>query len=141
LLRASAFLALFAFVTAAAVAACGADSPTAPGEGAIATILVSGETFRVLLTTDEQIAAAKAAQAGGRANIPHGRIVAGTQVNVGYSWHLEDVRFVEVTIELCDGRPSMVEAAGGPAFADGTFCPWGAKVVSVEQRAASGREP
>ncbi|HOC17744.1 MAG TPA: hypothetical protein PKK95_05725 [Vicinamibacterales bacterium] len=131
-LTTSAILPLLAFIAAVALAGCGADSPTAPGGGVVARILVSGETFRVLLTTDEQVAAAKAAQAGGRASIPHGRIVAGTQVNAGYSWHLEDVRFVEVTIEVCDGRPSMVEAAGGPSFADGTFCPWGARVISVE---------
>lgn len=121
-----------ALTMTAALAGCGADSPTAPGDGTIATIRVSGETFRVLLTTDEQVAAARAALAGGRASIPNGRIVSGTQVNIGYSWHLEDVQFAEATIELCDGRPSMVEAAGGPAFGGGRFCPWGAKVVAVE---------
>jgi len=121
-----------AFAVTAALSACGADSPTAPGDGTIATIRVDDETFRVLLTPGEQVAAARAAQAGGRASIPNGRIVSGTQVNVGYSWHLEDVEFNEVTIELCDGRPSMVEAAGGPAFGGGQFCPWGARVVAVQ---------
>ena len=37
---------------------------------------------------------------GGREKIPTGRIVAGTQVNTGWTWHLEGVTFAEVTIEL-----------------------------------------
>jgi len=45
-------------------------------------------------------AAARAAQSGGREKIPTGRIVVGTQVNTGWTWHLEGVTFAEVTIEL-----------------------------------------
>jgi hypothetical protein len=41
----------------------------------------------------------------------NGRIAAG-DVNTGWSWHLEDVEFVEAAIELCDGRPSDVERQG-----------------------------
>ena len=91
--------------------ACG-GSPAAPASSARATITVAGETFAVLLTDPGQVAAGKAAQAGGRARIPNGRIVAGTQVNTGWSWHLEDVSFAEATIEVCDGRPSDVERQG-----------------------------
>lgn len=66
------------------------------------TFRVADETFRALLVGDEHIEAARAAQAGGSARIPNGRIVRGTGVNSGWSWHLEDVEFVEVSIELCD---------------------------------------
>lgn len=112
--------------------ASGCDgSPSRPSTEAVATIRVVNETFRVLLTSAEQVAAAKAAQAGGRARIPLGRIVPGTQANAGYSWHLEDVSFVETAIELCDGTPSMVEQAGGQ-WGNGYFCPWGASVVAVQ---------
>ncbi len=131
--RVAAILAVAVAAALSLASGCGGDSPIRPGRDAIATIAVGDERFRVLLTTEEQISGALAAQAGGHANIPAGRIVPGTQVNAGYSWHLQDVRFVEVAIELCDGRPSMVEAAGGPAFGGGSFCPWGARVVSVEQ--------
>jgi phospholipase/carboxylesterase len=44
--------------------------------------------------------------------IPHGRVVrGGPDVNVGYSWHIDpaSVEFVEMTTEVCDGRPSDVE--------------------------------
>ena len=73
------------------VGGCGTDSPAAPSSKAIVTFAVQDETFRVSLTSDEQLAAARAAQGGGPARIPTGRIVAGTQANTGWSWHLEDL--------------------------------------------------
>jgi hypothetical protein len=108
------------------------DSPTAPSRGAIATFAVDNETFRVRLIGDEQVAAARAAQAGGAANIPIGRIVSGAQVNRGWSWHLEDLAFVEATVEVCDGRPSDVERQG-TRFGDGRYCPWTARITVIEQ--------
>ena len=112
--------------------ACGDSSPNAPSSGAVVTFAVASETFRALLTTPEQVAAARAAQAGGRARIPSGRIVSGTQVNTRWNWHLEDIAFVEVTIELCDGRPSDVERQG-TGFGGGRFCPWTATVVRIQE--------
>jgi hypothetical protein len=112
--------------------ACG-ETPTRPSSDPIVTFSVADERFRVLLTTAAQITAARAAQSGGRARIPIGRIVAGTQVNAGWSWHLEDVEFAEVTIELCDGRPSDVERSG-PAYGGGRYCPWAATIVTIEEQ-------
>jgi hypothetical protein len=40
------------------------------------------------------------------------------------------VEFVEVAIELCDGRPSDVEEAGA-GFGGGRLCPWTARVLSI----------
>jgi hypothetical protein len=54
----------------------------------------------------------------------------GVGVNSGWSWHLENVEFVEVAIELCDGRPSDVERQG-TQFGGGRFCPWGARVLAI----------
>jgi len=108
------------------------ESPTEPSSGAVATIEVGPEQFRVWLRTPEQIDAARAALAGGSASIPIGRIVPGTEFNTGWSWHLEDVAFAEVTMELCDGRPSAVEKQG-TQFGGGRFCPWNAKVVRVDE--------
>ena len=98
----------------ALAAACGDDSPTSPSAVAIATFAVGSETFRVALTSADQVTAARAAQNGGPARIPVGRIAPGAQVNTGWSWHLEDLAFAEVTIELCDGRPSDVERGDQP---------------------------
>jgi len=118
------------FMTLSA-SACDDSTPSAPSAAAVVTFNVANEVFRVSLTSAEQIAAARAAQNGGRANIPNGRIVSGTQVNSGWSWHLEDVSFAETTIEVCDGRPSDVERQG-TAFGGGRFCPWTATVVRIE---------
>ena len=125
---------LAALVVAAAVApaACD-DSLSGPSQTAIVTFAVAGERFRVALTSDEQLAAARAAQAGGPARIPTGRIVAGMQVNTGWSWHLQDLSFAEATIELCDGRPSDVERQG-TGFGGGRYCPWAATIVEINTR-------
>ena len=123
-------LAVAALGTALAIA-CADRTPTVPSSSALVTFAVSGETFRVALTTSDQVAAARAAQGGGRARIPNGRVVAGTQVNAGWSWHLEDVAFAEATIELCDGRPSDVERSG-VEFGGGRFCPWTATIVRID---------
>lgn len=107
------------------------DSPTAPTAPAVVTFQVGSESFKALLTTDEQVEAAEAAQDGGKASIPVGRIVAGGDVNTGYTWHLEGVEFAEVTVEVCDGVPSDVEKAG-TAFGNGQYCPWTAKVTRID---------
>ncbi len=112
--------------------ACGGDGPTAPSPGALVTFRVADETFRVHLLDERQIDAAHRAANGGRARIPNGRIVAGSGVNVGWSWHLEDVEFAELTPEVCDGRPSDVEREG-MTFGGGRFCPWTARVISIQE--------
>ena len=110
-------------------AACG-DGATSLSDTAVVTFSVASETFRVQLAGKKQVDAARAAQSGGPAHIPNGRILAGTGINQGWSWHLEDVEFVEVAIELCDGRPSDVERQGSQ-FGGGRFCPWSAQVVAI----------
>jgi hypothetical protein len=108
------------------------DGQTSPSQGALVTFRVAEEVFRVHLLDERQIDAAHEAADGGRARIPNGRIVAGADVNAGWSWHLEDVEFVEVTAEVCDGRPSDVEREG-VTFGGGRFCPWTARVVSIQE--------
>ena len=118
-------------VAAMLAIACSGNTPTTPSSSAVVTFAVGHETFRVALSTKDQITAARAAQDGGPARIPIGRIATGTQINAGWNWHLEDVTFAEVAIELCDGRPSDVER-GGVQFGGGRFCPWSATVVRID---------
>ena len=122
-------LILAALLLSSVASGC-ADGPTSPSDTAVATFGVAGETFRVQLVGKSQIEAARAAQGGGSARIPNGRIVPGVGVNSGWSWHLENVEFVQVAIELCDGRPSDVERQG-TQFGGGQFCPWGARVLAI----------
>jgi hypothetical protein len=112
--------------------ACGGNSPTGPSSNVIVTFAVANEEFRVRLTSRQQITEAQLAKHAGLMRIPNGRIVTGTEANTGWSWHLEDVEFAEVTIELCDGRPSDVEREG-TAFGGGRFCPWTAKVIRIDE--------
>ena len=119
-------------VLAAGLAGCESKSQTAPSDGALVTFQAGGEQFRVQLTSKDQVDAARRAQQGGTARIPSGRIRPGTSENAGWSWHLEDLAFVEVAIELCDGRPSDVER-GGTQFGGGRFCPWTASIVSIDE--------
>ena len=122
-------LPLACLATVALMAGC--DSPTRPRLPAIVTFAVADETFRVELDTQAQLDAAEAARAGTGPKIPNGRIVAGSGVNTGWSWHLEDVEFADQTIELCDGRPSDVERAG-TAHGGGRYCPCGAVIVAID---------
>ena len=121
-----------AFVSCLSLA-CADDGPTAPSRGAVVTFRVVDETFRVHLLDERQIDAAHQAANGGRAGIPNGRVAAGTDVNVGWRWHLEDVEFAELTAEVCDGRPSDVEREG-VTFGGGRFCPWTARIISIDDR-------
>ena len=112
------------------LACSGSSSPVAPSSNAVVTFGVLNETFRVSLTTAGQVAAARAAQAGGTARIPIGRVVPGAEVNSGWSWHLEDVMFGEATPDACDGRPSDVEKQG-VKFGGDRYCPWAATILDV----------
>ena len=76
-------------------AACG-DGATSPSDTAVVTVQVGNETFRMMVVGEQQIAAARAVRDGGQARIPFGRIVSGSQVNEGWSWHLEDVEFARL---------------------------------------------
>jgi hypothetical protein len=126
-------LSLILMSTAFAVGGCGLDAPAAPSSASVVTFAVQNETFRVSVPSADQLAAARAAQNGGRAKIPIGRIVLGTEANTGWGWHLEELSFTETTIELCDGRPSDVERQG-TAFGGGRYCPWTAVIVRIDER-------
>jgi hypothetical protein len=97
------------------------------------TFDVEGEQYRIRLTDPADIEVARALLAGEEApSIPSGVVVRGDpDVNVGYSWHIdpESVEFADVTVEVCDGRPSDVQAN---EITSDRYCPWGARVVAVE---------
>jgi hypothetical protein len=105
-----------------------------PPTGAIVTLRVGDEEYRVLLTEEDDILTAEELAAGDLGPlIPVGTVVRTDDggVNTGYGWHIDPASFewAELTMEVCDGRPSYVE--DGTLSGD-TFCPWSAEVVSVE---------
>ncbi len=107
--------------------------------GILATFDVSGELFQLWTTNLDTINDILALQAGeSEANIPNGPILRGAgeaHHNQPWSWHLDPqlTEMAEVTIELCDGAPTYVEA-NIDEFVDtiGQYCPWGAELIHVE---------
>ncbi|MBK7771617.1 MAG: hypothetical protein IPI48_14160 [bacterium] len=123
------------------LAACGDNDPatTPPPGGVLATFAVAGEQFSVLVTHEPAIADLLALwQGGGAATIPSGKVVRGAAPeNAPWTWHLdgEDFAMAEVTIELCDGTPSYVEAHLDEWIEQvGRYCPWAAQLVALEDR-------
>jgi len=131
------FAALLALVAGVAAGACGEDSPAGPGEARTFVVQVGEETFRIRLRDPERIARARRIVAGQEPQ----RIVIGPVrrgdggFNAPWRWHLDpdSTEFAEVTIELCDGTPSYLEAHLDEWLATvRTYCPWGSRLVREE---------
>ena len=125
----------------AALAACG-RSPTLPEDplegGVLATFRVSQEDFRVWVTNEATIQQIFDLRDGtSSASIPNGALREGqgrADHNAPWSWHLDpmDIDMADLTIEVCDGRPSLVDALLEDYLNVGRFCPWGAELVRVQ---------
>ena len=113
------------------LAACSAA--TEPDSGRTFIIEVSGERFRVRTSDDAVITQLEMRRREGVVGVVAGDLVAGDGgFNDGWSWHLDpaNIRVPDAAIELCDGRPSMVEDDLTYWLETvESFCPWGAKVV------------
>lgn len=113
------------------------DKRPALSGGVLATFDVVGERYSIFITnkqTIEQVFALQRRES--KATIPSGRVVRGAvPYNQPWSWHIdpEDVGMAEVTIELCDGLPSHVEA-DLDYWVDTVkaFCPWSARLVDLK---------
>lgn len=115
--------------------------------GLLATFDVSGELFNVWVTSPDAIQQILNLQDGtSNANIPNGKILLGPGAadhNSPWNWHLdpEDIEMAELTVEVCDGRPSHVED-NVDEFVNNVarYCPWSAKLVDVkDNRSATGQ--
>jgi hypothetical protein len=96
---------------------------------------VDGATYRILLTGDAAAHARASFEAGEYPGIPNGLIQPGDGgVNIGHEWHVIDVEFADMTIEVCDGTVSYVDDLGYEEFVDqhgDRFCPWSAELVDI----------
>ncbi len=105
--------------------------------GVLVTFDVVGEKYSVFFREPDAIHDVLAVHNGAsQARIPSGRVVrGGTFYNQPWNWHIDpdDIQMVELTIELCDGRPSDVEAdIDYWVNTVGRYCPWGAVIIAVE---------
>jgi hypothetical protein len=117
-----------------AATACDDEDATGPEETAEFVIEVEGEEFRVRVTDEATIEDLEERQASGAEGVILGALIAGDGgYNAPWSWHLDPatIQVADFAIEVCDGRPSMVED-DLDYWSDtvGTFCPWGAQVLS-----------
>ena len=106
--------------------ACSSTSPD--DSSAEFEVDVVGERFVVRSAHPETIAQLRQAVAG-RKGFPIGPLRRGDGgFNAPWSWHLDpaQTRFAEFAIEVCDARPSYVEAhvADFPQY-----CPWSARII------------
>ena len=125
----------------AALLACGTGS-TAPEDllegGVLARFRVSQEEFRVWVTNEATIQQIFDLRDGkSSANIPNGALREGqgrADHNAPWTWHVDpiDIEMADFTIEVCDGRPSLVDSLLDDYLTVGRFCPWGAELVGVQ---------
>jgi hypothetical protein len=95
---------------------------------------VSGERFHVLLRDSTTIADVEHRLAADMwRGVVNGEIARGDGgFNQPWSWHMVPgtVEIADATIELCDGRPSLVEADLDYWIETvGRFCPWGGRIL------------
>lgn len=113
------------------LASCGGGSdPPSPVTFAFRVHgLPASEEFRATISSPEVIARARAQlqrPQSERLLFANGAISPGNGGhNLRWSWHFGSVDLVDSAIELCDGRPSMVEANLDYWLNTvGRFCPW-----------------
>jgi len=121
------------------LASCGSGGDAPPSTTSAFVFRMRGlpasEEFRVTISSPLVIAQARAQlllPEAQRRLFASGPIGAGNGGhNTGWSWHFSNVSLVEAAIELCDGRPSMVEANLDYWLNTvGTFCPWSSYVYA-----------
>lgn len=118
---------VLALVVTALLSSCG--SPAAPAVPAEFIVDVEGERFVLRVSDPEAIRLAERNRLGTTGAFPFGTVRRGDGgFNQPWSWHLDpaDATFVEVAIEICDGRPSYLEAHLDEYP---VYCPWGGRVV------------
>lgn len=95
---------------------------------------VEGETFRIAPATRQQQRRADSLLASGEDVIVYGVLARGDGgFNAPFHWHMtpESLDFVDVTVEVCSGRPMSDVEADLDYWIDtlGYYCPWGARIV------------
>lgn len=108
-------------------------SGTGPDE-AVYTITVGDDQFRIRARDSQTIERLEQRMRTGTTGVIMGRVERGDAgYNAPWSWHLvpSTIQVPDVSIELCDGTPSYVEAHLDEWMSDvKNYCPWGARVIA-----------
>jgi hypothetical protein len=136
--RSLSILAVFFCIPLASCGGGGGGNSPAPAEVTFTFRLhgaPASEEFRIRSSSQTFISAARmqlSLPEPQRHLFPVGGIASGSGgVNLAWSWHFNDATLSEVAIELCDGRPSFVEADLNYWLNTvHSFCPWSAYVYA-----------
>jgi hypothetical protein len=115
---------------------CKADTSMNPPPqvgGQYFTVQVTTEVFVMYVTDPATIQLATENYQGKNRRFPLGKITTGDGgYNTPYLWHFvpDSVRMTEAAIEVCDGRPSYVNAHVNDYISVG-YCPWAGKIIKV----------
>jgi hypothetical protein len=125
-------------VVAALLISCSQSPPPTPPDNAsvIAEFRTSdGVSYRILLSGASAEHVRQAHASGESPGIPNGRINPGDGgVNTGHDWHVTDVEFADITIEVCDATAGYIDELGYQEFVNQhgqSFCPWNAELVGL----------
>jgi hypothetical protein len=105
--------------------------------GALIRFEIGSEALTVWVTNDSFITEAQRLRAAGEQRVPSFALLDGTDCDPQWTWHVDpaSVAFADVTIEVCDGLPSHIENDKQYWLETlGSYCPWSARVVSVDDR-------
>ena len=109
------------------------DGPTAPDGAALFEIQVQDEAFTLAAEDPNVIDQLEARMASDTEGVILGELARGDAgYNDPWSWHLVPgtIEVPDVAVEVCDGRPSLVES-NLEYWIDTVqrYCPWSARVV------------
>lgn len=94
-----------------------------------------GVSYRIRLEGDAAEHVRQAHHSGESPGIPNGQINPGDGgVNTGHDWHITDVEFADMAIEVCDGNAGYIDELGYEEFVSqhgDRFCPWAAELVDL----------
>lgn len=113
----------------ALIVAVSCSHPSSPSGPTEFIVDVGGERFVLRTTNAETIRLASENMQGLNRRFPAGPLRDGNGgFNGPWTWHLDpdQTQMVEAAIEVCDGKPSYVEAHKSDFP---TYCPWSARVV------------
>ena len=119
-------------ILALALGSC--NSATSVSAGGTFVVAVVDEEFRVRIDNSLLATQARRMMSGqDKQKIVTGKLLRGDGgFNTGYHWHIDPaaVGFADLTIELCDGKPSEVEK-NIDYWVDTVkqYCPWGGHFV------------
>lgn len=108
----------------------GGITPPPPGTAEF-VVDVAGERFVLRVADSAAARLARERMLGGNIRFPAGPLRRGDGgFNQPWHWHFvpDRVQMVEGAIEVCDARPSYVEAHIDDFLL--SYCPWGAEIIS-----------